>query len=109
MVVDEVEREQRVAQVIKHAHEEHDVEALAQRADVVDRELAELDVEPADLGGKARLRQVVVVEVDAEHPLGPAPLHLDRVEAAVAADIEHGLAGEILGIACAKPFHFTAG
>ena len=30
MLVDEVEREQRVAQVIEHAHEEHDVEALAE-------------------------------------------------------------------------------
>ncbi len=36
-----------MAQVVEHAHEEHDVEALAERADVVDRELAELDVEAA--------------------------------------------------------------
>ncbi len=65
------------------------------RADVIDRELAELDLEPADAGGEAGLRQVVVVEIDAEHPLGPAPFHLDRVEAAVAADVEHRLAGQI--------------
>ena len=95
MLVDQVERQQRVAQVVEHAHEEHEVEALAQRADVVDGQLAELDVEPGDLGGEAGLGQVVVVEVDAEHALGAAPLHLDRVEAAVAADVEHGLAGEV--------------
>ena len=48
-----------------------------------------------DLGGEPRLREVVVVEVDAEHALGPAPLHLDRIEAGIAADVEHGSAGEI--------------
>jgi hypothetical protein len=45
VLVDQVERQQRVAQVVEHAHEEHEVEALAERADVVDRELAELDVD----------------------------------------------------------------
>ena len=39
MLVDEIERQQRVAQVVEHAHEEHDVEALAERADVVDGQL----------------------------------------------------------------------
>ena len=62
---------------------------LAERADVVDRELPELDVEAEHLGGEARLREVILVEIDAEHALGAAPLHLDRVEAAIAADIEH--------------------
>ena len=95
MLVDQVERQQRMAQVIEHAHEEHEVEPLAERADVVDRQLAELDVEPVDLGGEAGLREIVLVEIDAEHALGAAPLHLDRVEAAVAADIEHGLAGQV--------------
>ncbi len=36
MLADQVEREQRMAQMVEHAHEEHDVEALAERADVVD-------------------------------------------------------------------------
>ena len=65
MLVDEVERQQRVAQVVEHAHEEHDVEPLAERADVVDRQLPEFDVEPAHLGGEAGLRQIILVEVDA--------------------------------------------
>ena len=93
MLVDQVERQQRMAQVVEHAHEQHEVELLAERADVVDREVAEFDVEAVDLGGEARLRQIVLVEVDAEHALGAAPLHLHRVEAGVAADIEHRLAG----------------
>ena len=56
MLVDQVERQQRMAQMIEHAHEQHEVEALAQRGDVVDRQLAELDVEPDHLGGEPRLR-----------------------------------------------------
>ena len=59
--------------------------------------LPELDVVRPDLGGEACLGQIVLVEVDAEHARRAAPLHLDRVEAAVAADVEHGLAGEVLG------------
>ena len=40
MLADEVEREQRMAQMVEHAHEDHEVELLAERADVVDVELA---------------------------------------------------------------------
>ena len=36
MVFQSMQREQRMAQMIEHAHEQHDVEALAERADVVD-------------------------------------------------------------------------
>ena len=96
MLADQVEREQRVAQVVEHAHEDHEVEPLAERADVIDRELGELDVVEAErLGREPRLREIAVVAVDAEHPRRAAPLHLDRVEARVAADVEHGLAGEV--------------
>jgi hypothetical protein len=77
VVVDQVQRQQRMAQVVEHAHEHHEVEALAQLADVVDRQLAKLDVLALHLGGEAGLLQVAVVEVDAEHAIGAAPLHLD--------------------------------
>ena len=68
MLVDQVEREKRMPQVIEHAHEEHDVEALAETRDIVDRQLPELDVQRLDLGGEARLRQIVVVGIDADAP-----------------------------------------
>ena len=102
VLADQVEREQRVAQVVEHAHEDHEVEALAQRRDVVDRQVAELDAPslagPAQrLGRQPRLRQIALVAVDAEHPRRAAPLHLDRVEAGVAADVEHALAGHVGG------------
>ncbi len=95
MLVQQVEREQRMAQVVEHAQEQHDVEALAERGNVVDGELAELDLGAADLGGEARLGEVAFVGVDSHHAVRAAPLHLDRVEAGVAADIEHGLAAQV--------------
>jgi hypothetical protein len=95
VLVDPVEREERVAEVVEDAHEEDDVEALPERRDVVDAHPDELDLGAGDLGREARLRQVAVVGVDADDARRAAPLHLDRVEAGVAPDVEHGLAPEI--------------
>jgi hypothetical protein len=96
MFADQVEREQRMAQVVEHAHEDHEIELLTQRADIVDRQVAELDIIDTECrGGKTRLRQIAVVAIDAEHAVRATPLHLDRIEAGVAADVEHALAGEI--------------
>ena len=89
MLVDQVERQERVAQVVEHPQEQDEVEALAELAHVVDRKLAELDLGPLDLGRKPRLGEVVRVGVDRDHPVGAAPLHLQRVEPGVAADVEH--------------------
>jgi hypothetical protein len=58
VLVDEIEREQRVPQVVEDAHEQHEVEALLQAADLVDRHLLELDVDAQQLGREAGLRQV---------------------------------------------------
>jgi hypothetical protein len=92
MLADEVERQQRVAQVVEHPHEEHHVELLTKPGNVVDRHLLEFDVVPGHLRGKSGLRQVARVEVYSHHALSAASLHLDGVEAAIATDIEHGLA-----------------
>ena len=70
--MDEVEREQRVPQMVEHAHEDDDVEAAAERSDVVDGEAPELDIVLAErLGGEPRLGEVAPVAVDAEHEIGP--------------------------------------
>src|SRR6185437_9277984 len=97
VLADEVEREQRVAEVVKHPHEDHEVELFAERAHVIDVELSELDlsVVAEHLGREPRLREVAFVAVDAEHARGSAPPHLDRIESCVAADVEHALAAEI--------------
>jgi hypothetical protein len=107
--VDEVEREERVAEVVEHAHEDDEVEALPEAGDVVDVEAAELDVEAGGLGGEAGLGEVALVAVHPEDAGGAAALHLEGVEAAVAADVEDGLAGEVSGMAWAKPENFVAG
>jgi hypothetical protein len=88
---EQVQREERVPEVVEHAHEEHEVEALAEEGHVIDRELQELDLHPRDLGGEARLREVARVGVDPDDAGGAAPLHLDRIEARVAAHVEHAL------------------
>src|SRR5205085_1225088 len=95
-VVQDVEREQRVAEVIEHAHEDDHVELLAEFADIVDIHFAELDVVVADdAGGEAALFEIRLIAVDGYDARGAALLHLDRVEAGVAADIEHRLAGQV--------------
>jgi hypothetical protein len=86
-----------VAQVIQHTHEQHDVEPLMQIRNVIYRKLPELDVEARNLGGKPRLRQIVWVEVHTEHALGSTAFHLERIEAAIAPDIEYAAAGKVGG------------
>ena len=43
MFADQIQREQRVTQMVEHAHEHHEVEPLADRAHVIDVELTEFD------------------------------------------------------------------
>ena len=69
--------------------------------------MAKLYVEALDLGGEAGLGEVVLVVVDTEDARGTTALHFHRVEAGVAADVEHRLAAEIGGKAVVKalPLH----
>ena len=98
MGADQVQRQQRVAQVVKHPHEDHEVEAFAQRGHVIDAHLAELDpVHVQHLGRQPRLRQIAGVAVDPENARGAPAAHLEAVEARVAADVEHGLARQVAG------------
>ncbi len=84
-----------MAKVVEHTHEEDEVELLADAVDVVDVHLGELDLDADDARREARLLEVGLIGVDAEHARGAAALHLDRVEAAVAADVEHSLAAQV--------------
>src|SRR4051794_4655734 len=95
MLVNQIERQQRVAQVIEHAQEEHDIKFFVQKRDVVNRQTTKLDVEPVHLGCKAGLIQILVFAVDTEHARGTATLHLDRIETCIAANIEDGAVGKI--------------
>src|SRR4051812_19000664 len=83
-------------QMVEHAEEQHQIKLLiAKLPQVVHVELPQLDVQPELLARELRLRQVDRVMVHAEHADRAAPLHLERVEAAVAADVEHRLSGEV--------------
>src|SRR5436305_14458363 len=72
MLMNEIKRKQGMTKMVKHAHEDHEIELLAKLRDIISRQLAELDLEPVDLGGKFRLRQIVVVRVEPEHAVGAA-------------------------------------
>ena len=65
VLVQDVEREQRMAQVIEHAHEQHQVEALAEGRQLVDRHLPELDVGVQHLRREPGLGEVARIGVDA--------------------------------------------
>src|SRR6476620_3613408 len=95
MLADEIERQERVAQMVEYPKEQYEVETLAERADVIDRELREFDIEAGHLGCEARLLEIALVVIDREHPRGAAALHLQRIKPGVAADIENTLAGKI--------------
>src|SRR5690606_35224568 len=96
-----------MAQVVEHSHEDHDVEPLAERAHVIDRELAELDVHLGDFRRETCLRQIGIIEVEAENAFCAPPLHLDRVETGIAANVENRLSGEVGGYRILEfsPFH----
>src|SRR3954469_12212915 len=96
-----------MAKMVKHAHEDHEIELFTKLRDIIGRQLAEFDLEPIDLSGEPRLCEVVVVGVEAEHAVGPAALHFHGVKSGVTADVENGHAFETVRDHSGKapPFH----
>src|SRR5205814_1234338 len=90
---------ERVAEVVEHAHEQYVVELFSMYGldDLIDVGLFEFDVEAELVSGEGGLAQVDRIVVDAEDSVGAAPFHLEGIEAAVAADIEDGLAAQVVG------------
>src|SRR3546814_18840535 len=83
-----------MAQVIEHAHEQDQIEALREMSDLIDRHLPELYVVSQNLGGERRLGEVAGVGVDTDATGRAAALHRHRVAAAVGAACEHAEAAE---------------
>src|SRR5947199_6429173 len=83
--------------MIEHAHEDHEVERLSEPSDVVDREIAKLDIELIDLGGKPRLRQIFFATVESENAVGPSALHLHRIKSGIASDVQNRLSFQRFG------------
>src|SRR5256885_1082399 len=97
MLVDQIEGEQRMPQMIKDSKEQNDVKMLPELVYVVHGEFSEFNVQPQHVGCVMCLRQISLVEINAEHTIGSAAFHLDAVESGVATDIEYGFASQIRG------------
>src|SRR5438477_10375935 len=96
-----------MAKMIKHAHEDHEIELFAELADVVGRELPKFDLQSAHAGRELRLLQIFVLGIQPEHAIGSAALHLHGVKTGVTADVENRFARQTVGNDMAKssPFH----
>src|SRR2546430_17327302 len=97
MLVDQIQREQRMPQMIKDPKKQNDIELLAKLVHVIDREFSKFDVQPERVGCEMCLRQISLVEINAKHAISSAPFHLNAVEAAVATDIEYAVTSQIGG------------
>jgi hypothetical protein len=94
--VQQIERKERMPQVVGDAHEEHQIEPSSEFADVVHRHAVKFDFGAGDLRGEARLRKIRFVEIDAHHQVRAPALHFEGVEPCVAAHIEYCPAAQIL-------------
>ena len=103
VLANQIECQKRMPQMIENAQKQHDIEPLAEQSDVVRRHLGEFDFYADRLGGEASLPQIIGIEIDREDASGVAQLHLDRIEAAITADIEDRLAAEVSGDRIGKP------
>src|SRR5947209_8415146 len=108
MLMNEVERKQRMAQVVQHAKKKNDIELLTELLHVVNGEFAKFDFAAERLGGESRLGQISVVEINRDYAVGAAPFHLDAVEAAIAADIQHRLTAQVRRNRMLKPLPLYA-
>src|SRR4051812_27540482 len=92
--------------MVENAHKKNDVETFPQPRHVVDRHIAELNRHATYLGGERRLAQIAWVAIDTDDAVGATPLHLEGVEARIAADVEGGHPCQVgwNGIGEAAPF-----
>src|SRR5256885_1175872 len=66
-----------------------------ERIEIVHRHAPIFDIDFQQLSHELRLSNQISLRVDAQHARRAATLHLDRIEASVAADIKNGLAAEV--------------
>ena len=74
ILADAIERQNRVAQMIEHPHEQHDVERAIEAIHLVDRELAKLDRHVLERGSEGGLGEMAGIGIDADDPAGTAAL-----------------------------------
>ena len=72
------------------------IKLLLKFGDAIDGEIVKLNVHAAHLRRKTSLFEILFVSIDPHNAARATLFHLDRVEAAVAADVEHGFAMQVL-------------
>src|SRR5215208_767893 len=108
MLVNEIEREQRMAQMIKNSEKQDDVESFVEFVNVVDREFSKVDITPKRAGSETRLRKIAVIEIDGDDAVCAAAFHFDAVKSGVATDVEDCFATQIRRNGKLKSFPFYA-
>ena len=95
--------------MIKDTHEQYVIKLSGQSVHVINRTLLDIQVDAQGLGGKPRLIQIAVIDINSQHPAGSASLHLDGIEAAVAANVENRGPAQIEGNGVGNLPPFDAG
>src|SRR5439155_25941401 len=78
------------------SHEQNVIELSRNFLHVVHRALFELDFQVQSLRREARLTEIAIVHINAQHPPRPALLHLDGIEPAITPNVENCCSRKIL-------------
>src|SRR5262249_28034553 len=106
---DLVEGVQRIAQMVKHAHEQHVVELSRELIHIVGGVLGKLHAEPKHFRGKTGLAEVAFVNIYSQNPAGAPFLELQAVETGVAANVQNRHPSKVLGDMGGHLFPFDSG
>src|SRR5690349_18697201 len=77
VLVQHIERQQRMPQVIQNAEKQNQIKLLPQFMKLINGKATKIDLHATDVGRKPRLGQVSVVRVNADDSVGAAQLHLN--------------------------------
>jgi hypothetical protein len=95
VLVNQVEREERVPQMIEDTHKDDEIEPFSKARHVPHCHPTKFDINLFYLRRKSCLSEIVLIGVNTQHLGCTATLHFKRIEARIASDVQHALAGEI--------------
>src|SRR5688500_10919649 len=95
MVVEQVQRQQWMAEMIQNAQKDHDVEAFMELWNLINAHSPVFDAQPVHLCGEAGLFEVSVIGVETKDAACSPALHFHRVETGIASDVQHRLTSQI--------------
>ena len=99
---------ERITQMIEDPHEEDIIEPAGNSIDIINRAFVELDLQLQHLRGKLGLAEITVVHIHRQHPARAPLFQFERVEASIAAQVEHRGPRHIFrkDLGHILPFHF---